>query len=94
MKCYRCENKDERFFGYDQGIYYCRKCISFSRINLNESIKPCSLIKRKINTVIQLEYELTPYQKEVSKKVLECLKNNKNVFLYACTGSRKNRNNI
>ncbi len=89
MKCLRCQNEDIRFFGYDQGTYYCRKCVVFSRVDVNEKIKPCQLKKKKIEAKIQLEYALTPYQKEVSKKVLQNLKNNKDVFLYACTGSGK-----
>ena len=89
MKCLRCNNKDERFFGFDQGIYYCRKCISFSRIDADEKIKPCSLIKRKCDVQYQLKYELTPYQKDVSNQILKKLKNHKDVFLYACTGAGK-----
>lgn len=89
MKCLRCGNADPHFFGFDQGIYYCRKCIAFSRIDANEKIKPCRLKRKKIKTDIHLDYELTPYQKKVSKTVLDNLKNKKDVFLYACTGSGK-----
>lgn len=89
MKCLRCNNEDPKFFGYDQGIYYCRKCISFSRINANEKIEPCLLKTRKIKANYHLQYELTPYQKKISNQVLDYLKNKQDVFLYACTGAGK-----
>ena len=89
MKCLRCNNTDERFFGYDQGVYYCRKCIAFGRLDINEKIQPCSLTKRVIKKSYQLKYELTPYQKKVSDLVLDYLKKEKDVFLFACTGAGK-----
>lgn len=89
MKCYRCKNEDIKYFGFDKGTYYCRKCISFSRMDLDEPVKPCSLKRRKIKVKAYLEYELTPYQKKVSNQILELLKRKKNVFLYACTGAGK-----
>ena len=34
MKCNRCQNEDPKLFAYDHGVYYCRKCIDFSRLDV------------------------------------------------------------
>ena len=39
MKCNRCQNEDPKLFAYDHGVYYCRKCIDFSRLEVNEKNK-------------------------------------------------------
>ncbi len=33
MKCYQCGNEDKRYFAYDKGVYYCRKCVAFGRMD-------------------------------------------------------------
>ena len=89
MKCFRCNNTDPTLFYYDSGVYYCRKCIMFSRLDANTPIKKVTLSKKMINTSPKLKYPLTPKQKETSHKVCTLLKQGKDVFLYACTGAGK-----
>ena len=89
MKCYRCSNTDPAYFYFDQGVYYCRKCIMFSRLDANTKIKPVSLTHKIIQIQPKLKYELTTKQKEVSFKVCQLLKEGNDVFLYACTGAGK-----
>lgn len=47
MKCNRCQNEDPKLFAYDHGVYYCRKCIDFSRLEVNEKIKPVKLMHKR-----------------------------------------------
>lgn len=89
MKCPRCQNEDSRLFGYDNGTYYCRCCIAFSRIDIGQRIEPCQLSKRIWKGKPTLKYELTPAQKRCSLQVLEFLKQKKDVFVYAATGAGK-----
>ena len=83
MRCPRCKNEDPRLFGYDNGVYYCRRCISFSRVNIGDSILPCTLSKKVWKEKPKLDYELTDAQKEASSKALSYLKQGKDVFVYA-----------
>ena len=39
MQCERCKNTDPKYFAYDHGIYYCRKCIAFGRLDVGEKPK-------------------------------------------------------
>ncbi len=89
MRCPRCKNEDPRLFGYDNGVYYCRKCISFSRVNIGDTIIPCTLSKKVWKGKPTLAYELTGAQKEASEKTLSYLKQGKDVFVYAATGAGK-----
>ena len=87
MKCNRCQNEDPKLFAYDHGVYYCRKCIDFSRLEVNEKINPVKLKRRP-----KLDYELTTSQKCASHEVYQHLSKGKDVILYASTGARQNRN--
>lgn len=89
MKCFRCQNQDPNLFYFDQGVYYCRKCIMFSRVDANTPVKKVTLTRKTISIQPHLKYELTPKQKEASTKVCQFLQEGKDVFLYACTGAGK-----
>ncbi len=89
MRCDRCKNEDPRLFANDHGTYYCLKCISFSRMEVNTLVKPVELSHRMWKGKPTLKYELTKAQKEVSHKIVEYLELKKNVFLYAATGAGK-----
>ena len=56
MECKRCGNQDTKYFAYDpfHENWYCRKCIAFGRINVNEPIQS----KRYQTCNIQCHYEL------------------------------------
>ena len=92
MKCNRCQNEDPKLFAYDHGVYYCRKCIDFSRLEVNEKINPVKLKHRTWKGKPKLDYELTASQKSASHDVYQCLSKGKDVILYASTGARQNRN--
>ncbi|MBQ0065700.1 MAG: DEAD/DEAH box helicase family protein [Firmicutes bacterium] len=89
MRCLRCKNEDTRFFYNDQGIWYCRKCIAFGRVNVGDCVQPAILSKTKWRGDIKLQYPLTPHQKMCSELVIQYLKQGKSVFLYAATGAGK-----
>lgn len=89
MCCQRCGNTNKELFFNDRGIWYCRRCIAFGRINVNE--RPVSL-KWKAKTIAcsyQLPYELTNLQKQVVQQVCHYLENKENVLIYAATGAGK-----
>lgn len=92
MKCNRCQNEDAKLFAYDHGVYYCRKCIDFSRLEVNEKINPVKLKHRTWKGKPKLDYELTASQKCASHEVYQYLSKGKDVILYASTGARQNRN--
>lgn len=89
MKCNRCLNTDPRLFVFDQGIYYCRKCISFGRLNVGEYDRIPKLKKRIIETTPLLEFALTPDQERASKEALSILKRHQDIFLFAAAGAGK-----
>ena len=57
MKCNRCQNEDPKLFAYDHGVYYCCKCIDFSRLEVNEKIKPVKLMHKTWKGKPKLDYE-------------------------------------
>ncbi len=89
MRCNRCQNEDPRLFANDHGTYYCLKCISFSRMEVNTLVKPVELAHRIWVGKPTLKYELTKAQKVVSRQIVEYLESGKDVFLYAATGAGK-----
>lgn len=89
MKCNRCQNEDPKLFAYDHGVYYCRKCIDFSRLDVNEKVMPVKLKHRTWKGEPSLAYELTPAQKKASHDVFLYLSKGKDVMLYAATGAGK-----
>ena len=67
MKCPRCLNTDRRYFYKGSRGWYCRRCISFGRIMLEEDSSPAVLSPVTSGSEeYVLKYPLTPYQKEVS----------------------------
>ena len=89
MKCPRCGNENPHFF-YDNGKNkYCRKCISFRRIFIDET--PESNIEKleTINPSYQLSFELTKHQIDISAKVLLNVLNNHHVLIRAVCGAGK-----
>ena len=89
MKCLRCGNEDIRFFGFDHGTWYCRKCVALGRLDLGQKVHPAMLSSRVWKGQPCLRYELTQAQKKVSQEALNYLKQGKDVFVYAATGAGK-----
>lgn len=67
MKCPRCNNTDISYFYFGSKGCYCRKCISFKRILIEEElIAPQYQIAAESES-FDLGYALTPKQKAVSE---------------------------
>ena len=88
MKCHRCNNEDNTlFFNGSKGIY-CRACVSFKRILIEQD----KIVKDQIAPICDsdynLDYSLTNYQKDISKKICENIFNH-DILLHGVTGSGK-----
>ena len=88
MECLRCGNKDPTYFYKGHKGYYCRKCVRFKRILLEEEMEPYDYEISKEADDYSLKYELTKYQKEASRKVLDYL-NEGDVLLNCVCGAGK-----
>ena len=89
MKCRRCGNEDDSLFYFGHRGYYCRKCISFGRVCLNESDN--EVIEYEINDDSEeycLKYPLTLRQKEISDKLVNTIDEN-DVLLKCVCGAGK-----
>ena len=89
MKCNRCLNENPKYFYEDKGVWYCRKCIAFGRIDIGEKPKKKNYAVKKHNVHFTLPYSLTSYQKKAQKKLVEYCKKGKDVLVYAATGAGK-----
>lgn len=88
MKCLRCGNSDPDYFYLGHRGYYCRKCISFSRVLLEEELEP---LEYDINLDVSdysFNYELTNVQLNASNKCLEYIKDS-DVLLHCVCGAGK-----
>ena len=74
MKCKRCGNKDPAYFYKGHKGYYCRKCIQFSRILLEEEIFSLDYEIAEGSEEYGFDYRLTDQQLEASGKCVEDLK--------------------
>ena len=89
MKCKRCNNEESRYFYKGSKGYYCRKCIQFKRILLEEEIESEKYEVGESAYEYELNFKLSKYQKTASRDCLNALYNNKDVFLKCVCGSGK-----
>lgn len=74
MQCQRCKNTDPKYFAYDHGIYYCRKCITFGRLDVGEKPKVPQVSHVVYKKGYHLDFEMTALQKAAAEKTLTYLK--------------------
>ncbi len=89
MICKRCGNENQKYFYLDHNQWYCRKCISFGRLNIGDIPRKRVYEKRKLACEYALRYPLTHAQKEVSKKIVYHLHRKQDVLVYAACGAGK-----
>lgn len=89
MECKRCGNKDPTYFYKGSKGYYCRKCVGFKRILLNEELDSKDYKIQELISDYRFDYPLTRFQKEASSKTLTYLKENVDVLLYCVCGAGK-----
>ncbi|MDD3924580.1 MAG: helicase-related protein [Erysipelotrichaceae bacterium] len=90
MKCPRCLNEDPRYFYLGSKGYYCRRCIKFKRVLIDESI---NLIMEQLDSTdmdvdYQLNFALTPLQRTISDK-LAIMIDDQDTLVYASCGAGK-----
>lgn len=89
MKCLRCGNSDHKYFYLGSKGYYCRKCVVFKRILLEEEI---ILKKPSISEgcfEFSTDFSLTDEQKNIGNKLVDEVLFGKNVVLNAVCGAGK-----
>lgn len=88
MICKRCGNKDPRYFYCGSKGYYCRKCVSFKRMLLEDDLNTFDYNVSQDSYEYNFDYPLTVYQQEISDK---CAFNVqfKDVLLKAVCGAGK-----
>ncbi len=80
---------DPQFFYQDQNKWYCRRCLDFGRLEA-DTLPTSPHLKRSVFQVRpHLEFELLPFQKEVSHQALEILQSGRDVLIYAACGAGK-----
>lgn len=88
MKCKRCGNTDKNYFYKGHKGIYCRKCIRFSRVLLEEELNSFDYEIAYGADDYVFEYELTQRQKEASRKCAEYAKDH-DVLLHCVCGAGK-----
>ncbi len=88
MKCPRCSNSDPAYFYKGGNGFYCRKCIRFSRVLLEEELEGLDYEVDPEASEYSFSYELSKDQKEASLKCAEALKEN-DVLLHCVCGAGK-----
>ena len=89
MQCPRCLNTDPAFFYKGSRGWYCRRCISFGRVMLEEEKEPVVLKKQKEGSEeYTLQYPLTKAQKEIAVKCAALIEET-DVLLHCVCGAGK-----
>lgn len=89
MECKRCGNKDPTYFYLGSRGYYCRKCVGFKRILLEEELNKLDYDISKDAGEYHFDYPLTKYQQKASIETLNTLKEGKDVLLHCVCGAGK-----
>lgn len=89
LYCHRCRNADPAYFGKDHGLFYCRKCLEFGRLPAGVPVVPAKLSHRVWKGKPVLEFELTPLQKQASRRALEVLQSGRDALIFAAAGAGK-----
>ena len=84
FKCPRCGNTQKEYIGFKNNEPYCRKCIKFSN---NETLNN-PYVKNK-DVVINMKYDLTISQNQISNELLNNIEKEDNILVYAVCGAGK-----
>lgn len=88
MECPRCKNRDVDYFYKGSKGVYCRRCIRFKRILIEEDIKGEEYELNDGASEYVYLFPLTKYQKEASDNCLKMIKD-KDVLLHCVCGAGK-----
>ncbi len=90
LRCKRCYSQIEEDWQLPNGQYYCRACIVFGRNQEGKELYYFPSEKPEVDfPVLKWLGKLTPYQNEVSEKLLKTYKNQKHSLVHAVTGAGK-----
>ena len=89
MHCLRCGNTEERYLFKDAIGWYCRKCIMFGRMEPGKLPAPKKTERKVIHVDYQLKYPLTPAQRTCAMQIVEYVKHQQDVLVYAACGAGK-----
>ena len=89
MVCKRCGNKDPTYFYNGSKGYYCRKCVTFKRILLQDDLNNMEYDVSKDAGEYHFDYPLTKYQLNASINTLNYLKEGQDVLLHCVCGAGK-----
>ncbi len=87
--CWRCHNTDPNYFYTDEKGTYCRRCVSFGRLEVNQKPVSPKLSQKVLKIEPVLEFSLTEAQQSVSDQARKILAAQKSCMIYACTGAGK-----
>ena len=85
--CWRCHNTDPNYFYTDEKGTYCRRCVSFGRLEVNQKPVSPKLSQKVLKIEPVLEFSLTEAQQSVSDQARKILAAQKSCMIYACTGA-------
>lgn len=88
MKCLRCGNEDPSYFYLGAKGYYCRKCIRFKRLLLEEDLEAEDYAVNRADYQYFTDYTLTAKQAVIAQKCLEVSRKS-DVLLYCVCGAGK-----
>ena len=88
MKCPRCNNEDPEYFYLGSSGYYCRKCISFRRRLVSDSLADRFYEVKSGSEEVFLAYELSAEQLRVSEECASYCKET-DVLLHCVCGAGK-----
>lgn len=89
MKCERCLNTDPKYFYNDRGIWYCRKCVAFGRLDVGAKPAIYTYQGKRHRCTYELEFTLSDQQLKVSKEIVAYLEEGHDVLVYAACGAGK-----
>ena len=89
MECKRCGNKDPTYFYKGAKGFYCRKCIGFKRVLLDEELNELDYDVSLDAGEYHFDYPLTKYQQTASLNTLAYLKRGDDVLLHCVCGAGK-----
>ena len=89
MQCPRCHNSNVKQFYQLNGQYYCRKCIQFHRVMIEEPRNTYTSKYTHLSSGYSLDFELSPMQKQISKQLVQNYQQHKSSLVLAVCGSGK-----
>ena len=89
MRCPRCLNTDKSYFYKGSRGWYCRRCISFGRVMLEEETEavPLKPVSEGSGEYV-LQHPLTEAQKKIAAQCAEAIEES-DTLINACCGAGK-----